>query len=79
MIGDEERQRQQSTIDTKSPSKEGDQVHSSTAFLRWTIGAKLNTTTIRVSYTELIKNKPDSAKSMDFPLGRLGFLSPDQP
>jgi hypothetical protein len=74
MVGDEERHRPQNAIGRKPRSDDGYPVHSNTAFLSCTAGNRLNMPILGVSFTNLTQNKPVSAESTDFALGRLtGF------
>jgi hypothetical protein len=74
MAGDVERHRKQNAIDRKPRSNDGYPVHTNTAFLSCTAGNRLIMPTLGVSFTDLAENKPVSAESMDFTLGRLiGF------
>jgi hypothetical protein len=74
MAGDVERHRKQNAIDRKPRSNDWYPVHTNTAFLSCTAGNRLIMPTLGVSFTDLAENKPVSAESMDFALGRLiGF------
>jgi hypothetical protein len=70
MVGDEERDRPQNAIDRKPRSDDGYPVQSNTVFLRCTADNRLNLPTLGVSFTGLTENKPVSAESTDFALGR---------
>lgn len=76
MTGDVERYRKQNAIDRNPRCNDGYPVHTNTAFLSCTAGNWLNILLWVVSFIDLTENKPVSAESMDFALGRLiGFDS----